>query len=94
MFKARFDLAAGKLLAVPGITCEVPPATFYLFPSVEADDVQVSRRWLDDIDVASVPGSSFGALGRNHFRLSLTCSDNDLAEALGRITHYGLSGKS
>lgn len=90
MFRARLEKAAVKLSSVSGISCKVPPATFYLFPSVDADDVQVANNWLDDIGVSSVPGSSFGASGVGHLRLSLTCSDAELDEALEKIVQYGL----
>jgi aspartate aminotransferase len=76
---------------VPGIACSVPPATFYLFPSVAAPDAEVAKRWLDTIDVATVPGSSFGASGAGHLRLSLTCSDSELDDALDRIARIGIA---
>ena len=66
IFRSRLETAAARLSAVPGIACELPPATFYLFPSVAAPDAEVSKRWLDQIDVATVPGSSFGAPGAGH----------------------------
>jgi aspartate/methionine/tyrosine aminotransferase len=90
-FRKRLETAAARLSAVPGIACTVPPATFYLFPSVAAPDAEVSKRWLDQIDVATVPGSSFGAPGAGHIRFSLTCSDADLDDALDRIARIGIA---
>ena len=90
-FRARLETAATRLSAVPGIACSVPPATFYLFPSVAAPDTEVAKRWLDTIDVATVPGSSFGASGAGHLRLSLTCSDGELDDALDRIARIGIT---
>jgi aspartate/methionine/tyrosine aminotransferase len=91
MFRARLETAAARLSAVPGISCSLPPATFYLFPSVAAPDAEVAKRWLDTIDVATVPGSSFGASGSGHLRLSLTCSDRELDDALERIARVGIA---
>jgi aspartate aminotransferase len=91
MFRSRLETAAARLSAVPGIACELPPATFYLFPSVAAPDAEVSKRWLDQIDVATVPGSSFGAPGAGHVRLALTCSDGELDDALDRIARIGIA---
>jgi len=91
MFHKRLQTAATRLSAVPGIACSVPPATFYLFPSVAAPDADVAKRWLDQIDVATVPGSSFGQSGAGHLRLSLTCSDRDLDDALDRIARIGIA---
>jgi aspartate/methionine/tyrosine aminotransferase len=91
MFRTRLETAAERLSAVPGIVCNVPPATFYLFPAVAAPDTEVARRWLDEINVATVPGSSFGASGAGHLRLSLTCSDRELDEALDLIARVGIA---
>lgn len=89
-FQRRLVRAAARLNEIDGIVCEVPPATFYLFPSVDADDSAVARAWLEAIDVAVLPGSSFGEAGAGHLRLSVTCSDADLEEALSRIARTGL----
>jgi aspartate aminotransferase len=91
IFRARLETAAARLCAVPGIRCELPAATFYLFPSVAAPDAEVAKRWLDQIDVATVAGSSFGASGAGHLRLSLTCSDAELDDALTRIARIGIA---
>ena len=91
MFRTRLELAAERLSTVPGITCAVPPATFYLFPSVASRDTDVAKRWLDEIDVAAMPGSSFGGAGAGHVRLSMTCSDRELDEALSRIARVGIA---
>ncbi|MBV9520347.1 MAG: pyridoxal phosphate-dependent aminotransferase [Hyphomicrobiales bacterium] len=91
MFRRRLDLAAERLSQVDGISCKPPEATFYLFPSVAADDVEVARRWLEEINVATLPGSSFGPAGAGHVRLSLTCSEADLDEALDRISRLGIA---
>jgi len=91
MFRARLETAATRLSSVPGISCELPAATFYLFPSVEAPDTDVARRWLDEISVATVPGSSFGRGGVGHLRMSLTCSESELDDALDRIARIGIA---
>jgi aspartate/methionine/tyrosine aminotransferase len=91
IFRARLETAATRLSAVPGITCALPSATFYLFPAVAAPDTEVAKRWLDRIDVATVAGSSFGASGAGHLRLSLTCSDAELDDALTRIARIGIA---
>jgi aspartate/methionine/tyrosine aminotransferase len=91
MFRSRLETAATRLSSVPGIACDVPPATFYLFPSVAAPDADVAKRWLDEINVATVPGSSFGQSGAGHLRLSLTCSDRELDDALDRIARIGIA---
>lgn len=90
MFRRRLETAVQRLSSVPGIACAVPAATFYLFPSVAKDDTHVAKRWLDEIDVATMPGSSFGGAGAGHVRLSMSCSDRELDEALDRIARVGI----
>lgn len=85
MFRARQLLAAARLDAIEGISCTAPTAGFYVFPAVGPVDAAVSARWLDALDVASVPGSAFGAAGAGHVRLSLSTSDADLVDAMDRI---------
>jgi aspartate/methionine/tyrosine aminotransferase len=91
MFRSRLATAAARLSSVPGIACRMPAATFYLFPSVQAADTEVAKRWLDEIDVATVPGSSFGRGGIGHLRMSLTCSNRELDDALERIARIGVA---
>jgi aspartate/methionine/tyrosine aminotransferase len=90
-FRARLETATRRLSSVPGISCTLPAATFYLFPSVAAPDTDVARRWLDEISVATVPGSSFGRGGVGHLRMSLTCSETELDDALDRIARIGIA---
>jgi aspartate/methionine/tyrosine aminotransferase len=90
-FRARLETATRRLSSVPGISCTLPAATFYLFPSVAAPDADVARRWLDEISVATVPGSSFGKGGVGHVRMSLTCSESELDDALDRIARIGIA---
>jgi aspartate/methionine/tyrosine aminotransferase len=91
LFRRRLETAVESLSKIPGITTRMPSATFYLFPAIAADDVATAKRWLDEIDVSSLPGSFFGPPGARHLRLSLTCPDADLEEALERIGRIGLA---
>ena len=90
MFRRRQEHAVAQLNAIDGVSCCPPDATFYLFPSVAASDTEVARHWLETVDVAVLPGSSFGPAGAGHLRLSVTMADADLDEALARIARAGL----
>lgn len=91
MFRRRQHDAAARLDAVPGISCVAPDASFYLFPSVAAEDRGLAARWLDQHDVATVPGSAFGSTGSGHLRLTVTASDKEIDEALSRIAAAGVA---
>jgi aspartate/methionine/tyrosine aminotransferase len=89
LFRARQVFAAERLSAVPGLACALPDAGFYLFPKVSGSDVAVSAHWLEQLGIASMPGSAFGPAGAGHIRLALTAPDADLHEAMDRITAWG-----
>ncbi len=94
LFRARQEYAAGRLNGAPGIHCPLPDAGFYLFPAVGEDDRAVSARWLDELGVATLPGSSFGAAGAGHIRLSLTTSQTDLQEAIDGVLRLAQQGRA
>jgi len=89
-FRTKQLRVAERLDKIDGIKCTAPRASFYLFPSVAADDSALASAWLDKLDVSSLPGSAFGAAGAGHLRLSVTASDADIDEALDRIAKFGL----
>ncbi len=88
LFRARQVLAAAALDAVPGLACKLPDSGFYLFPSVDRDDAAVAAAWLEELGIATVPGSAFGPAGAGHIRFSLTADDAALREALERIGQW------
>jgi aspartate/methionine/tyrosine aminotransferase len=89
-FSARLNEAVDALGTVEGLTCSRPDAGFFLFPGVAGDEVAIARRWLDELGVAVLPGSAFGEAGRGHLRISLSCSEEELATALERIAGAGI----
>ncbi len=90
-FKQRHDFVVAGLNKLPGITCLPAAGTFYAFANVEGamkmidakDDNAFADYLLNEVGVAVVPGSGFGA--PNHMRLSFACSMETLTEALKRI---------
>ena len=90
LFRRRRDHAAKHLATLAGIACEPAEAGFYLFPGIAGDDVATAKLWLDEGDVAVLPGSAFGPAGAGHLRLSLTPDDADIAEALARMARLGI----
>lgn len=90
MFHARVLRGAEALQGIDGLSCTVPSAGFFLFPQVEGNEVEISRRWLDELNIAVLPGTAFGAAGAGHLRLSLSCTDEELDVALERIAGAGV----
>jgi aspartate aminotransferase len=78
-FKARRDIMVEGLASIPGITCQKPDGAFYVLAdctglygltfrgsSIMTDD-DVAFFFLEDANVATVPGSGFGAPGYVRF---------------------------
>jgi aspartate aminotransferase len=90
LFRRRRDLAVERMSRITGVSCAPSEAGFYLFPRIDGDDVATAKAWLEDGDVAVLPGSAFGASGARHLRLSLTPCDAELDEALARVARIGI----
>ena len=84
-YNRRHDLIQERLTASPHVDCPPAAGGFFLFPRFKdfPDDVALAMRLLDEVQVAMVPGSSFGPSGAGHLRLSFAC---DLAECEDGVT--------
>jgi len=91
-FKQRHDFVVKELNTMHGVQCIESQGTFYAFPSMHGvinchseaqDDVALADFFLNEAEVALVPGSAFGAPG--YMRLSYATSMDNLTEALKRI---------
>ena len=91
-FKERHDFVVKELNSMHGVQCIESQGTFYAFPSMHGvinshseakDDVALAEFFLNEAEVALVPGSAFGAPG--YMRLSYATSMENLTEALKRI---------
>ncbi len=93
-FKKRHDAFFLGVSRLPGFACVPAAGTFYLFPNVEAamraqnvaNDVELCERLLDDVGLALVPGTAFGAPG--HLRLSFAAAASTLDAALARLEKF------
>jgi aspartate/methionine/tyrosine aminotransferase len=84
-FRERRDVIVSGLNAVPGVTCVEPGGAFYAFPNITELGVPaqtLSDRLLAEAGVACLPGTSFGAYGEGHLRLSYANSVGNIRRAL------------
>jgi aspartate aminotransferase len=93
VFRKRLETACAAIASIDGFSCSMPDAGVFLFPAVAGDDVAIARRWLDELDIAVMPGSAFGGAGAGHLRISLSCSDQELHVALERIVCAGIGAR-
>jgi aspartate aminotransferase len=91
-FKQRHDYLVKALNELPGVRCAAADGTFYAFPDFSGaiasldgvdDDVKLAEYLLNEVGVALVPGSAFGAPG--YVRLSFATSLEVLKEAMRRL---------
>ncbi len=94
-FDRRRRLMLRELQEIPGIVCPEPKGAFYTFPIVSAffgyslgnrqvnTDEDLVTLLLEEEQVATVPGSVFGA--PNHIRLTYACSEGSIREGVRRI---------
>lgn len=71
-----------------GFKCITPRGAFYVFADVSGfrmDGDEFAQRLLDSAEVAVVPGSAFGEMGKNYIRISYAYSLRDIEKALSRI---------
>jgi aspartate aminotransferase len=88
LFRRRRDRLVAGLNEIPGIYCHMPRGAFYAFPNVEAFDrpvEELAEYLLDEAGVALLPGTSFGANGKGHLRLSYANSIENIERALQRM---------
>jgi aspartate aminotransferase len=98
-YASRTRRAAAMLDAAPGLTCHVPGAAFYLYPSIEGLLGRVSPRGtrietdevfcdalLEEMGIALVHGAAFGK--SPHVRVSTAASDSAIDAACGRIAQF------
>lgn len=91
-FKKRHDYLVEALNSLPGVECIKADGTFYAFPNFQAaidanpntsNDIEMAEFILNEVGVALVPGSAFGAPGC--MRLSFATSMEILVEAIARL---------
>ena len=90
-FDQRRKVIVERLNELPGFHCRMPRGAFYAFPNIEdtgMDAKTLQNRLLEEIGVATVAGTSFGALGEGFIRFSYASSIENIIEAVERIKKF------
>ncbi len=77
-----------------GLTCFEPRGAFYAFPSIALtgmDDTTFCEELLLEQRLAVIPGSAFGASGQGFVRASYATSEDNIREALDRLSRFLLA---
>lgn len=87
-FRQRRDLFVSGLNAIPGISCLSPRGAFYAFPNISELPIganDFSDYLLNEVGVATLPGSAFGTHNDEHIRMCFANSTENLQRGLERI---------
>ena len=90
-YSRRRDILIDGLNTILGIQCMKSPGSFYAFPNIKAfgkTSFDFAVELLKEAGVVGVPGSAFGSMGEGYLRFSFANSDENLKEAVNRITEY------
>ena len=90
-FDERREVIVDELNALPGFTCVRPGGAFYAFPNISGTGMnarEIQDRFLEDIGVAIISGTSFGIHGDDYVRFSYAASIDSIREACARIRDY------
>jgi aspartate aminotransferase len=77
-----------ELNSLPGVRCTDSAGAFYAFPNIEGTGLtakQAQDKFLDEAGVATVAGTSFGAMGEGYVRFSYANSTENILKACERI---------
>jgi aspartate aminotransferase len=93
-FKQRHDFVVERVNQIPGFKCLPADGAFYMFINVQKamktkgfeSDADFASAMLEQVEVAAVPGSGFGAEG--HLRISFATSLDNLKTALDRMQDF------
>ena len=99
IYRSRRELVVNALNSTEGLDCVMPDGAFYAYPSCAAliggttaagkvleTDVDFCMALLEEQGVATVHGKAFGA--SPHFRISYASSNEEIEEAMRRITDF------
>ncbi len=87
-FDQRRRVIVSELNQIAGFRCVDPGGAFYAFPNIEGTGLDASAlqdKLLTEAGIATVAGTSFGAMGEGYLRFSYANSTENIREAMRRI---------
>lgn len=87
-FDERRRIMVEELNSIPGFSCILPKGAFYAFANIKGTGIkskELEERLLYDAGVATISGTSFGALGEGYLRFSYANSIDNIREGLRRV---------
>jgi LL-diaminopimelate aminotransferase len=93
IYERRRD-AMVKALREMGLRVTPPKASLYIWAGIPEGYTaeEFATRLLEDTGVVVTPGTGYGRYGEGYVRLSLTATDDEIAEGLDRLSRWHASG--
>jgi aminotransferase len=89
-YRQRRNIMVAGLKAA-GLDCHLPQGAFYAFPSVKHFGLtshEFAMRFLEEENVACVPGTAFGACGQGFIRCAYATGLEHIEEAMVRLKSF------
>ncbi len=90
--KRRRDLVCSRLNAMPNVSCEIPDATIYAFPNIEATGLSsqsIADSLLAQHQVVVETGAFYGAAGEGHLRICFGAESYErIEQAMNRMEKF------
>ena len=90
-FRRRRSVIVDGLNGIPGFHCRMPHGAFYAFPNIVGtnhNSKALADALLEEVGVACLSGTAFGAWGEGYLRFSFANSVQNIHEALQRIEDW------
>ncbi|HSY84978.1 MAG TPA: pyridoxal phosphate-dependent aminotransferase [Verrucomicrobiae bacterium] len=90
-FDERRRFIVEALNKLPGVSCVDPAGAFYVFPNISKLGLtakQLELKLLDEVGVATIAGTSFGAYGEGYLRVSYANSIENIALSMQWIGEW------
>jgi aspartate/methionine/tyrosine aminotransferase len=90
-FDERRGIIVRELNSIPGFSCVVPSGAFYAFPNVTKTGIgskKLELALLEEVGVAVIAGTSFGAHGEGYLRFSYANSVDNIVAACARVREW------
>lgn len=94
-YQKRRDLLVSLVREVPGMTCNIPKGTFYLFVNVKPilakmgiNSSELAAKIMREAHVVILPGTAFGKYGEGYVRFSYVSTEDAIKEGMRRIKEY------
>jgi aspartate aminotransferase len=90
-FRRRRELIVKGMNDIDGLRCPRPQGAFYVFPNIQTFQqpcADVASRLLNEVGIACLAGTAFGAYGEGYLRFSYASSEENIRNMLIKLGKF------